>query len=397
MRKHSLFSTPNVNENEAHGKAFRVPAFAGFLAIAGFFVACQPNSLLESIKQKVNAPEGSVAAPEITPTGGAYYSSQQVTIKCSTPGSVIHFTIDGSTPTISTNTYSAPITVNGVGTKTVKAVGIKKGMNDSPVSEVTLTIMLVLPPSGLEVIGTTSSSVSLSWNASEGATSYWVCRGLPVGGLGYADTGLAPGTTHFYFVSATSTSAASALSTVVSGTTMSGGGVSPATPGGLRVTASTNSSISLAWDASANAANYQLYCCSSPIYFGNSTMYTHAGLALGSVYTYTVGASNAFGTVSALSSEVVVPFGSPGPIPGGPQPDPTTPTGLRLWTTSSALLISWDPPSGSILLYRDGWQVSFTNFTDIGLASGTRYSYTVCAANSNGNSTPPAVVSVTVP
>jgi chitinase len=83
-------------------------------------------------------------------------------------------------------------------------------------------------PSGLAVSGTTSSSVSLSWSASSGATGYNVYRGgskvASVTGTSYTDTGLSASTTYSYAVSATNSAGESAKSGAVSATTASSGG-----------------------------------------------------------------------------------------------------------------------------------------------------------------------------
>ncbi|AVH55289.1 MULTISPECIES: extracellular catalytic domain type 1 short-chain-length polyhydroxyalkanoate depolymerase [Streptomyces] len=61
-------------------------------------------------------------------------------------------------------------------------------------------------PSGLTVTATTDSSVSLTWNAVDGAASYRVYRGGSQAGTpsaaSFTDTGLAPGTTYSYTVAA---------------------------------------------------------------------------------------------------------------------------------------------------------------------------------------------------
>jgi chitodextrinase len=65
------------------------------------------------------------------------------------------------------------------------------------------------PPTGLTVSSTTTSSVTLTWNASTGATLYDVYRsGTKVGSsasTSYTDDGLSPGTTYTYAVTAVST------------------------------------------------------------------------------------------------------------------------------------------------------------------------------------------------
>ncbi|NUR25076.1 MAG: carbohydrate-binding protein, partial [Catenulispora sp.] len=94
-------------------------------------------------------------------------------------------------------------------------------------------------PAGLSVTGTTSSSVSLSWSASSGATGYNVYRGgTKVGsvtGTSYTDTGLTASTSYGYAVTATNSAGESAKSSSVTGTTTSGGPSVPPTPAGLSV------------------------------------------------------------------------------------------------------------------------------------------------------------------
>ncbi|HEX6500550.1 MAG TPA: PHB depolymerase family esterase [Micromonosporaceae bacterium] len=81
-------------------------------------------------------------------------------------------------------------------------------------------------PTGLTVTGTTTSSVSLSWNAVSGASGYYVYRdgsritSSAVSGTGYTDSGLASGTTYSYAVSAVDSSGVEgARSGTVSATT----------------------------------------------------------------------------------------------------------------------------------------------------------------------------------
>ncbi len=81
-------------------------------------------------------------------------------------------------------------------------------------------------PTGLTVTGTTDATVSLSWNASSGATGYHVYRDgtkittSAISATSFTDTGRSPSTTYSYRVSAVGSSGVeSALSTVVSATT----------------------------------------------------------------------------------------------------------------------------------------------------------------------------------
>ncbi|WP_030929668.1 chitinase [Streptomyces sp. NRRL S-646] len=91
-------------------------------------------------------------------------------------------------------------------------------------------------PSGLSVSGTTSSSVSLSWNAVSGATGYNVYRDgtkvTAVTGASATVTGLTASTSYSFQVTATNAAGESAKSTAVTGrtTASSGGGGGTALP-----------------------------------------------------------------------------------------------------------------------------------------------------------------------
>ena len=63
-----------------------------------------------------------VATPAISADGDQYSTERHVTITCGTSGAAIHYTTDGTTPTASSPTYSAPITLTQ--TATVKAIAI---------------------------------------------------------------------------------------------------------------------------------------------------------------------------------------------------------------------------------------------------------------------------------
>ncbi|GAB3878680.1 chitobiase/beta-hexosaminidase C-terminal domain-containing protein [Kibdelosporangium lantanae] len=79
-----------------------------------------------------------VAIPTFSPGGGAYTSTQTVTLSDSTAGATIRYTMDGTTPTASSTLYSGPITVSQ--SLTINAIGIHSGMTNSPVASATYTI-----------------------------------------------------------------------------------------------------------------------------------------------------------------------------------------------------------------------------------------------------------------
>lgn len=78
-----------------------------------------------------------VGTPSFSPASGAFETSQQVEITCSTPDAAIYYTIDGSMPTTASTVYSGAITLND--TATVKAIAAKAGMLNSSVQSAAFT------------------------------------------------------------------------------------------------------------------------------------------------------------------------------------------------------------------------------------------------------------------
>ncbi|GAB1818272.1 glycosyl hydrolase family 18 protein [Herbidospora sp. RD11066] len=173
-------------------------------------------------------------------------------------------------------------------------------------------------PANLAVTGVTSSSVSLSWNASTdnvGVTGYLVYRGgtlvTTVTGTTFTDTGRAASTAYTYQVRARdAANNQSGLSNSVTGTTSGTGGpdtTAPSTPGGLTVTGVTSNSVSLGWNASTDnvgVTGYLIYRGGTLVTTITGTSFTDTGRAANTAYTYQVRARDAANNQSALSSSV---------------------------------------------------------------------------------------------
>jgi hypothetical protein len=78
------------------------------------------------------------AAPTMNPKPGSYNSNQSVTLSDATPGAVIHYTSDGSTPTATSPVYSKPLQVNR--SETIHAIAVARGYGNSPVALGSYTI-----------------------------------------------------------------------------------------------------------------------------------------------------------------------------------------------------------------------------------------------------------------
>lgn len=77
-------------------------------------------------------PTPTVATPTFSPPGGTYSSPQSVSLSCTTSGSTIKYTIDGSDPSESSTQYATPISVSS--STTIKAKGFKDGWTPSAIA-----------------------------------------------------------------------------------------------------------------------------------------------------------------------------------------------------------------------------------------------------------------------
>ncbi|WP_219463961.1 glycosyl hydrolase family 18 protein [Nonomuraea rhizosphaerae] len=177
-------------------------------------------------------------------------------------------------------------------------------------------------PGNLRSTGTTSSTVSLAWDASTdnvGVTGYDVYRGstqvTTVTGTSYTDTGLAASTSYSYTVRARDAAGnVSPASNAVSATTTGGNTGAPGQPGAPNVTGSNGSSISLSWGASSGTVTgYRVYEGGTVRATVTGTSATIGSLGACTSHTYTVKAYNSAGE-SASSAQVT---GTTTGCPGG--------------------------------------------------------------------------------
>ena len=110
-----------------------------------------------------------VATPTFSPAAGTYSEAQNVTINCTTQGATIHYTLDGTNPTLNSAIYSTPIAISQ--TTTVKAMAVKQGMTNSAVATATYTIQQTSSLTTIneiwdlaESVGTTATQASVTFN-----------------------------------------------------------------------------------------------------------------------------------------------------------------------------------------------------------------------------------------
>jgi len=125
------------------------------------------------------------STPAFLPSPQTYYSAQSVTLSASSPGASIHYTTDGSFPSVTSTLYTAPIAVSS--TTTIQALAVAQGFAPSLLASAQYTIV---PPS-LQLSASVSSlsvepgsgaslQLSIAGNTTIADVSF-SCTGLPAG------------------------------------------------------------------------------------------------------------------------------------------------------------------------------------------------------------------------
>ncbi|HEX5457182.1 MAG TPA: fibronectin type III domain-containing protein, partial [Candidatus Nitrosotalea sp.] len=302
---------------------------------------------------------------------------------------------------------------------------------------------LILPivlqaPTNLFALPVSTSRINLSWNAPSNLgslviTGYEIQRSTNGGtswsiivpntgstSTVYSDAGLVPSTAYTYRVYAITLLVTSPPSNTASATTFTPVTVSTP-PTGLVATTASSSQITLSWNTPNNNGGSQItgYKIQRSIDAGSSwsvltsntgsttTVYSDAGLASSTTYTYRVSAINSVGTSSpsniASATTSVATFA------------PQSPTGLAATAISpSQINLSWTAPSDNgnspITGYKiersinggSSWGVLISNtgstvttYSDTGLVQSTTYAYRVSAINAVGTSLPSSAASAT--
>ncbi len=99
------------------------------------------------------------SSPVISPAGGTFHSSQQVTLTDATAGAVIYYALDGSLPNPSWQPYLGPITVNSTQTISARAI-LANAVSLAASASFTVNLPIIYFPAGFN-----TSSLHLNVNA----------------------------------------------------------------------------------------------------------------------------------------------------------------------------------------------------------------------------------------
>ncbi len=272
-------------------------------------------------------------------------------------------------------------------------------------------------PLGLSIGSATSTSLDLSWSASDKATSYQVYQATTSSGpfttkaydvtdTFVSATGLSPNTSYYFKVTASNTAGeAGPLSAVKTAKTLATGAkAAPKAPTTITFSNQTTLSIDVSWTNVTGATKYFLY--RDDLATGDFAYLVYSGtapstsdtdsLVLGTDYFYRVKAQNSVG-LSALSAAFKGSTLSQDVAPKTPQK--LTIGGAK----ESSLTITWDSVTSAkkYTVYRleDSKGVSTgdyasitangvtaTTYTDTGLSSSATFHYKVSASNDVGES-----------
>ncbi len=266
--------------------------------------------------------------------------------------------------------------------------------------------------------------ISLTWQApaftgGSPITGYSIYRSTTSGGesapaigtsgvTSFTDSGLTPGVTYYYKVSAENAVGVGGMSNEAFSVPLAS---APSAPQNL--SAAPGGQISITWQAPASdggstVINYNVYRSTSS---GTETFYANAGnqlsysdssVSVGTTYYYKVSAVNSSGE-SVLSNESsAAPVAVPG-APTGLSSEPADGQAILNWTAPASegsspvtnyKIYRGTTPGGESLINTIG---NLLTYTDTGLTNGTTYYYKVSAVSAAGEGSLSSELSVALP
>lgn len=219
------------------------------------------------------------------------------------------------------------------------------------------------------------SSVTISWGAVSGATSYDILFNgtvYRVTGTSKTITGLTPGTSYTYSIRSNNAEGSSSYSGAKTINTIPN---PPGIPANVNASATANS-VTVSWSGVTGAVSYDVKL-NGTVYNVTATSKTITGLLNGTSYSYSVRAVNAGGAGTYSSSRTITTI-------------PAVPSNINAGVTWNSAEVSWNIVTGAT-----GYDINFGNTvysstgntrTITGLYANTAYSCQVRAKNSSGAS-----------
>jgi fibronectin type 3 domain-containing protein len=270
-----------------------------------------------------------------------------------------------------------------------------------PSTEANATTSQTAPgvPTNVSATPASATQIDVSWSAASGTVNSYVIDRKPAGGtyttaatlpkdsLVYRNTGLSPATQYYYQVRACNTVAGCSNPSVeVNATTFT---PPPSAPSGLSATVISATQVDLSWTASASGTVtiYRIERQDPGNSFqeiaqvgAGTTTYSSNGLSGSTQYNYRVRACNQGGCSGYSNSATAI--------------TPVAPPNLTaLVASSSQIDLSWSASKGATYYVIERQivgpfiqiaMVTGTAYSDMGLNSGTQYSYRVKACNVSG-------------
>lgn len=263
-------------------------------------------------------------------------------------------------------------------------IRVKNAHGVSSYSEPKTVKTTPLPPTEF-TSSVTKDSVTLSWDAVPGATSYDVVfngKTYRVTGTTLTVNGLTSGKKYTYKIRVNNADGSSSYSTAKSVTTLA----KPKVPTGISATA-TGNSVEIKWGAVDKATDYDVWF-DGTVYNVKGCSKKIEGLSQTTSYKYKVRAKNSAGASAYSAVKTIKTLIMP----------PSVPANVNATATTNTMTITWDavPEAKTYTVKVDGTFLSVfeeitldtkeTSITLPKLDPGTNYHYSVCANNAGGSS-----------
>jgi hypothetical protein len=346
--------------------------------------------------------------PQVT-TSNATVASMVINISDLNPDTTLYQVMVGSSYVTSSGTLSSSpqwitltnkkVTITGLSQNTAYTVKAKaKNQNnvgiESAFSQQASATTLAQPPTNI-TLERGINNLKLSWNAVDNSLGYIVefdgntSNAVTVSENTYTHNNLDADSTHQYRIRTVNSGGAGPWSSYISGTTFPN---PPETAPVLSITGKTQSSITIVWDAVANADAYEIEtdadvdsAADLNLIYTTATTYTFENLEPDSLHKYHIRAKNEGGHSewSTILEENTLPK------------PPAIPQNVNGTSSSRySINLSWDKTEGA-----DGYNIEIignnscyaqtttsTAITIDGLLANTSYSYKIKAYNEGGSS-----------